>query len=107
MRLKMAVFIIASVITASSLVCAETIAADAWPPAHSIAKLPPETKTISVPVDVMDGMLVHKIDPEYPKQAKKAHISGNVIIRATISRTEGNFRPLRCVQSGDATGAIA
>jgi hypothetical protein len=49
MRLKMAVFIIASVITASSLVCAETIAANAWPPAHSIAKLPPEKSHLDAP----------------------------------------------------------
>ena len=38
-------------------------------------------------------MLIHNVNPEYPAKAKKARISGIVILKATISKT-GEIRDL-------------
>jgi protein TonB len=35
---------------------------------------------------MMEGNLIHKVEPEYPPIAKQLHIEGTVIVRALISR---------------------
>jgi protein TonB len=35
---------------------------------------------------MMEGNLIHKVEPEYPAIAKQLHIEGSVIVRAFISR---------------------
>ena len=35
---------------------------------------------------IMEGNLIHKVEPEYPAIAKQLHIEGTVIVRAFISR---------------------
>jgi len=46
--------------------------------------------------EVMEAMLVHRVDPEYPPLARAAHISGTVQLRAIIAR-DGTVRELRVV----------
>jgi protein TonB len=45
---------------------------------------------------VMDGNLIRKIEPQYPQMAKIAHMQGDVILQATISRA-GNIENLHAV----------
>ena len=33
------------------------------------------------------GLLIKKVTPDYPPEAKYAHIQGSVVVRATINRT--------------------
>ena len=46
-----------------------------------------DSKPVIIPADVMVGILIHKVDPEYPRLAKAARISGIVTLKATISKT--------------------
>ena len=48
----------------------------------------------------MMGLIVKKVNPQYPEAAKKAHIQGEVVLRATIG-TKGNIENLQVV-SGPA-----
>ena len=47
----------------------------------------PDSKPVIIPQDMAVGMLIHKVDPEYPKIAKAARISGIVTLSAIISKT--------------------
>lgn len=53
-----------------------------------------DSKPVMIPEGMAVGMLIHKVDPEYPAKAKKARISGIVILKATISKT-GEISDLR------------
>jgi protein TonB len=55
---------------------------------------------VFIPEDMAAGMLIHKVDPEYPRLAKAARISGIVTLKATISKT-GEILDLR-VECGPA-----
>ena len=46
-----------------------------------------DSRPVLIPEDVAAGMLIHKVDPEYPRLAKAARISGIVTLKATISKT--------------------
>jgi protein TonB len=45
---------------------------------------------------VMDGNLVRRVEPTYPQMAKIAHIQGDVLLQAKISKT-GSIEDLRGV----------
>jgi protein TonB len=53
-------------------------------------------KRMSISAGVAGGLLVQKTSPTYPQIAKGAHVSGTVVIQATISKT-GLIENLRVV----------
>lgn len=64
------------------------------PPEPSEARGP-----VRKPAEVMQAMLVHQVQPEYPRIAQVAHISGTVELRAIIGK-DGIVRELQ-VLSGN------
>lgn len=44
--------------------------------------------------NLVGGHLIHKVEPKYPKAARKAHIEGTVVLKAEI-RTDGKIGELR------------
>ena len=51
---------------------------------------PPKVATpqkLRVSQGVAEGNLVHRVEPQYPQMAKVAHIQGEVILAATISKS--------------------
>jgi protein TonB len=61
---------------------------------------PPPGKSVVRSGSVMEAMLVHRVQPEYPGLAKNIGLSGTVILRARIG-TDGEVRDLQLV-SGNA-----
>ena len=55
---------------------------------------PPERVRISA--GVSSGLLIHKVSPIYPVEARRAHIQGTVILQAEISK-EGRIANLRLI----------
>jgi periplasmic protein TonB len=55
--------------------------------------------------EVMEGNLIHRIEPQYPPIAKQIRLEGSVILKAIISR-EGNIERLE-VASGPGVLALA
>ncbi|MGH9589104.1 MAG: TonB family protein [Terracidiphilus sp.] len=53
---------------------------------------------INVSPKTMESQLIHKVNPKYPVEAKKAHIEGEVVLSATINE-QGNVQSLN-VDSG-------
>jgi protein TonB len=41
----------------------------------------------AISAGVAEGMLIHKTEPVYPKIAKDSHVSGTVVLKATITKT--------------------
>ncbi len=54
---------------------------------------PTRTRTIVRPAEVMEAMLVHRVQPEYPAPAKAIHLAGTVVLRARIG-TDGEVHEL-------------
>jgi protein TonB len=61
-----------------------------------IARPRPEAKPRKISIGVMDGSLLHRVEPDYPKIAKIMHLSGTVILRATIG-TDGEVHGIEVV----------
>jgi TonB family protein len=59
-----------------------------------------DSRKMSIPASVAVGLLMQKRNPDYPPIAKAAHITGTVVLQATISET-GSVEELRVV-SGPA-----
>ena len=63
-------------------------------PADTPVNVPrPDSKPFIIPEDTAVGMLIHKVNPEYPGIAKAARISGIVTVKAKIS-TAGEISDL-------------
>ena len=90
----LAACIASGLLATSTVVCANAVFADDAPLADTPTNVPQKgSKRVIIPEDVAVGMLIHKVNPEYPAKAKKARISGIVILVATISKT-GEIRDL-------------
>ena len=66
---------------------------------------PPETTSPEVPQrvrvsqGVTRGFIIRRVQPEYPKKARRKHVQGSVVLRAVIG-TDGNIKDLNVV-TGD------
>jgi protein TonB len=54
-----------------------------------IARPKPESKPRKISIGVMDGSLVNRVEPEYPRIAIITRLSGTVLLRATIGTDGG------------------
>jgi protein TonB len=66
---------------------------------------PPQTRSIVRNASVMEAMLIHRVEPEYPAPAKTIGLSGTVVLHARIG-TDGEVHELEIV-SGNALLAHA
>ena|SRR5579864_1761283 len=66
-------------------------------PSPSLYWPAPGAKKIRISSGVADGLLRHKVDPVYPWDARVNHITGDVILQATIDR-QGNVTNLVVVR---------
>ena len=62
-------------------------------PTPSVAK----PQKVRISSGVAEGMRLHYVQPEYPREARKQHISGDVVLQATIDR-KGNVRNIAVVE---------
>jgi protein TonB len=60
-----------------------------------------QAKGIRVTEGVTQGQLVHKVNPKYPKAARKARIQGTVLLCAALSK-EGRITNLRAASGPEA-----
>jgi len=68
------------------------------PPDQS-ASASPQEAPVHVGPGVTTGLLIKRVNPEYPEKARKKRIQGTVVLRAVISK-EGDIIDLSAV-SGD------
>jgi protein TonB len=61
--------------------------------------IPPKPTQIRVSQGVTQGLLLKKVQPKYPKEARKQHVQGSVLLHAVIDKT-GNIAELSLI-SGD------
>jgi periplasmic protein TonB len=53
---------------------------------------------------MMEGNLIHRVQPEYPQLARQARIQGTVVLRAIISR-EGRIENLQVLGGAPYAGS--
>jgi protein TonB len=61
--------------------------------------VPPPPQVAAKPLrisQVMEGYIIHRVQPEYPSLARQVHIQGSVVLRALISR-EGKIENLQVI----------
>ncbi len=71
------------------------------PVLHPVTIVQPRRQSV-----VMEGNLVHRVEPQYPMIAKQLHIQGVVILKAVISR-EGRIEQAETVQGQDLLSRAA
>ena len=87
MRLKIAAFALATGLLMPPNVCAQDQGTQpsTAPPAASLAPNRLPTR-IRVGENVQAASLLHQVVPEYPPEAKAAHITGTVVLHAIVGR---------------------
>jgi len=50
------------------------------------SKVKMEPRVVAISAGVADGMILRKTPPVYPKFAQEAHITGKVVLKATITK---------------------
>lgn len=70
-----------------------------------VGKMPAKPKLVKVSQGVSEGLLVHKVTPQYPPIAKQARVQGSVVLRAVIGK-DGKVENLQ-TESGSALLASA
>ncbi len=82
------------------LVLASVALAQAPTPTPSPSPAPDESakppRKLRVSQSVMEGNLIHKIEPRYPQMARIAHIQGDVLLTTIIDK-QGDVKNLRAV----------
>jgi periplasmic protein TonB len=84
--MRQAGLLIAVFITAALAGSAFAQDQDAPPPEQSQPPSPPRTDPTRIRVggNVMSAKIVHRVQPKYPEEAKKEHVSGIVLLRVII-----------------------
>lgn len=62
------------------------------------AGLPPPPKVVRIGGNVAAPKLVHKVDPEYPEVAQRAHVGGVVVLEATVD-VKGRVTGVRALRA--------
>jgi len=73
----------------AALLCGVLVTAHAQDQGDSTAAQPPDQRVrthVRVSQGVTSGLLIRKVNPVYPKKARKKHIQGVVILAAKISK---------------------
>ncbi len=80
--------------------------------AHKLASLsdPSLSKRIRLSQGVSEGMLIHRVQPTYPPEARQAHVQGMVVLKAVIGK-DGRINDLTVVSGApelrqSALGAV-
>jgi TonB family protein len=63
---------------------------------------PISSNTFTIKKEIMTSLIIKKVEPIYPKEAKKAHIQGKVVVVATIG-TDGKTYDLRVISAPSAS----
>ncbi len=61
---------------------------------------PQRPQRVRVSQGVTQGLLVKKVQPKYPKEARKKHVEGSVLLKALISKT-GDIKDLSVISGDD------
>jgi TonB family protein len=94
--------LIAAILLGSSLHCAlglQNPSPTPMPtpsPTPGAAEAPKRPIKVRVSSNVAQGRLIHQVNPVYPREARKKHIQGDVVLQTTIDR-EGNVADLKVV----------
>ena len=82
--------------------------APAWVTSSTVVPPPGEIMPRMISRGVMDAMLVHRVQPDYPAIAKTIHLGGTVELRAVIG-TDGGVRDVEVVSGNPilAKAAVA
>ncbi|HEU5413229.1 MAG TPA: energy transducer TonB [Candidatus Angelobacter sp.] len=76
-----------------------SLAAQVRPASHAPADNSKKPLKLRVSQGVAEGLVLHKVPPHYPEEAKEKHITGDVILGVTIDHS-GNVSELKAI-SGD------
>jgi len=68
----------------------------------------PAMPTLGVPVSqgLTQGTLIHRVEPEYPMQARVQHVAGSVVLDATVGK-DGNVHSIKLISGPPLLAAAA